>query len=183
MRLCQASVRGNHFDGMPVRTDDEAASQFALSLRRSSCHRSCSSHSIGKDTLQTYASLDALTIRPWAWYRPSWYVAPQVSLLDLLGPFSEVATRGQLFDDSAHKALVFGLGILAPRAEIMVGSPLLSRNIVVGAGVTVRAYRGVMTGATTAEYCVLGKACATDRNERGPTSDNLEVGVYVRYVP
>jgi hypothetical protein len=130
-----------------------------------------------------YASLDTLTVRPKAWYRPSWYVAPQLSLLDLMGPFSEVATRGHLFDDAAHKVLVFGLGFVVPRAEIIFGSPLLSRNIVVGAGVTVRAYRGVMTGVSTAEYCILGKACSADNNERGFTWDNLEVGVYLRYVP
>jgi hypothetical protein len=139
--------------------------------------------SIGASATMKYASLDTLTFRPKTWYKPSWYIAPQLSLLDLLGPFSEIATRGHVFDHAGDKPLVFGLGFLAPRAEVMLGSPVLSRNLVVGAGLTVRAYRGVMTSPTTGEYCVLGKACVADQNGRGITWDNLEVGVYIRYIP
>jgi hypothetical protein len=137
---------------------------------------------VDSSTTVTYASLDMLTIRLPAWYTTNLYVAVQLSLIDALGPFSEVAIRGHVFDDANHKSLVFALGAVVPRMEVMLGSPSLSRNITVGASVSARAYRGVATGSMTADYCILGMECAADQSRRGFTVGNLEAGVFLRYV-
>lgn len=83
------------------------------------------------------ATLDWLTARWQFKYDQSVYVAGSLSLVDLLGPFSESALRQQS-PVPLKSARVWSM-FLNPRLEAAVGLPSLSRHLAFVAGVSYRA--------------------------------------------
>ncbi|HEX7838770.1 MAG TPA: hypothetical protein VF469_14940 [Kofleriaceae bacterium] len=126
-------------------------------------------------TMLSYGSIEFPTLRYPVKYTQYVYLAPQISLFDLLGPFSELATSGHMFDADPHRTKAFAAGFVVPRLDLEIAVPAVSRNLTVGVGVGFRLYRATQVTPQMARYCFVGD-CAV-------TTDNLEVGVHVTYVP
>ncbi|MEO7037829.1 MAG: hypothetical protein ABI548_27935 [Polyangiaceae bacterium] len=105
------------------------------------------------------------------------------SVLDPLGPITEVATRDQRLDSDPARNHIFWEGFLTPRADIEFGIPELTKNLVVGGGAAVRFFRAQYNpGATTPTYCEVGAKCGHDSAQK-LNWDNAELNVFVKYVP
>jgi hypothetical protein len=131
--------------------------------------------STDESTSLTYASLDFPTLRYPLVYNQYFFFAPQVSLLDLLGGAFEAATTGHLLDNDPHRAKAIAESFFVPRIELKLGSPALTRNLVVGVGAAFRIYDARFDTPTTAHYCFIGD-CPVGLN-------NFEFGVSVTYIP
>jgi len=128
------------------------------------------------------ASVELLTLRTRPLiYTQQVYLAFHVSLLDGLGPFTELATRDPAVAGGEHPEYAFLIALVAPRVDLEFGLPGLSRNLVIGGGAAGRFYRvekrdGVPT------YCFTFFTCRGDTNRTWPGSDNLEFSLFVKYV-
>ena len=80
-------------------------------------------------------TVDAVILRKRVRYTPSVYVAVQASLLDLAGPFSEMALRRNENYDSNLRAWS---QFVRPRAEVLLGLPPLSTKLALTVGVSAR---------------------------------------------
>jgi hypothetical protein len=138
---------------------------------------------IGSDQKETlsYASIDTFRSRVVIHYSQYYYAAIHYSLIDLLGPFSEIATRVAPLrhDDNATWAFVFGF--LVPRADLSLAIPRLSNNLVVGAGLGFRLFKAI-DAPDTVRYCFAFRKCgAQSDSELNIDRDNFEASVFVKY--
>jgi len=110
------------------------------------------------------------------------YLNLHASLLDPLGPFVEVGTRDpSLGGGGSLNTGVFFLGFVVPRFDLEFGVPQLTKNLVIGAGGAVRAFRaeGSPGGA---HYCTVFDTSACPTN-KVLTGGNFEGSVFVKFVP
>jgi len=99
-----------------------------------------------------YPSIDTLTLRVVPYFTDWVYVSPSITVVDLLGPFTELAVGA----DAIHRRgtwKAFLWGFVTPRFDLELGVPALSDNLVIGAGLAVRLYRAVPNGDSPT-YCV-----------------------------
>lgn len=143
----------------------------------------------GAGSLLAYPSVDLVRARYRASLRRSLYLGIHGSLLDPLGPMTEVATRNSDLGSSPKIGTVFWLGFVVPRVDVEFGVPDLTKNLVVGFGGAVRFFRaqtrrdpGGNPALDRAVYCVLGTECAEGTSSRF-NWDNAELSVFVKYVP
>lgn len=106
------------------------------------------------------------------------YFAAQGSAIDILGPFTEIATRDSSLAHSGAAGWVFLLGFVVPRVDLEVGFPDLTTHVVVGAGGALRFYRAKGEPGN-ARYCVAGAGGGCDNMN----FDNYEMSLFVKYVP
>jgi hypothetical protein len=139
-------------------------------------------------TLVTYPSIDALMIRKVVKNYDSFFASVNFTVIDLLGPFTELATR-PIDLQGKGSGSVFALGFIVPRLEFELAIPALTNNIVVGAGVATRFYRvsrpDTMSGLGPS-YCTCSSLFSPDDCTDGASSlgaKNVEFSVFVKYVP
>jgi hypothetical protein len=139
----------------------------------------------------TYASVDWPNLRYKIYpgkraTNPLW-VGGNFSFIDAIGPLYEAAVRNPTLGRQRTRAgQAFGLGFIVPRVEFEFGVPELTRNLVVGAGATVRLYRAVEQPITTATLPTVANYCfALESHCPGGTfnANNFEASLFVKYVP
>jgi hypothetical protein len=142
--------------------------------------------------LMTYASMDWPNFR-WKMFpqrrsESSLWLGGDISLLDVFGPFVELAARNSsLGNDGARSGDAFVLAFVVPRVEIEFGIPELTKNLVVGVGGAARFYRADQnpvsssTAPVTASYCFIGQSDCAGGASFG--ASNFEGTVFVKYVP
>lgn len=89
-----------------------------------------------RDGFRYSVSLDWITfpIKLWRTDLARWEL--NISLVDLLGPVSEVALRAPDYDYDRESALAWLL--LQPRVEVQFASPMLSRHLAIAGGISLR---------------------------------------------
>ena len=137
-----------------------------------------------------YPSIDWPNIR-WKFYpchrkeNALWW-GGDFSLLDVAGPFVEIAGRNSTLNGSTSVGTVFGLAFLAPRLETEFAVPELTKNLVIGLGAAVRFYRADQTPAAVAGAPVVATYCTAGQSgcQNGSfTVNNFEGSIFVKYVP
>ena len=138
---------------------------------------------------QIYPSVDWIKFRLFPpVYTHGVYGALHVSLVDLLGPFSEGATRtAALSSDAAdNKGKAFLLQFLGPRLDLQLAAPELSRNLSIGAGAAFRFVRASPSGDATPvpTYCLaIGtNQSGSDCRDGRVNWNNMELSLFAKYV-
>jgi len=104
------------------------------------------------------------------------------SIIDLLGPFSEISTRASALrhDDNAGWVALFGL--LVPRADLTFAVPRFSNNLVLGAGIGFRVFKAIGDSPDTASYCFALRRCGTQMSSQTNIDEkNFEASLFVKY--
>jgi hypothetical protein len=144
----------------------------------------------------TFASLDTVKIGlNIPLYNNHIQARIQLSFVDILGPFSEGATRASEFSNARYTVPAFYLGFFVPRSEVLIAAPELSRNLAVGFGTAARLFRAVgpRTDPVTNRqigpgYCFAFDTSANNtdvcgnKNDGSFTIENLEFSAVVKYV-
>lgn len=126
-------------------------------------------------------TVDALIFRKRLKYTESVYVAAQVSLVDLAGPFSEMALRRN--ENYSNNYLVWGQ-FVRPRAEVLLGVPPLSTRLALSVGVSVRATTAIRSLDPTANvYTYRWITDGSDVNYQADPFRFAEMSVALKYVP
>jgi hypothetical protein len=144
----------------------------------------------------TYASMDWPSFRfkiyPYRRAGKPLWIGGNFSVIDWIGPLWELSARNRTLASStsgATRTKAFMLGFVVPRLELEFGIPELTKNLVVGIGVTARFYRADQnypsstTVPTIATYCIAGQKDNPGCNGSSFNGDNFEGSLFVKYVP
>lgn len=139
----------------------------------------------------TYASVDWPNLRykiyPASRVTNPLWVGGNFSLIDAIGPLFEAAARNPTLGRQRTRAgQAFALGFVVPRVEFEFGVPELTRNLVVGAGGTMRLYRAVEAPVTTASLPTIADYCFAFQSHcpgGAFNANDFEASLFVKYVP
>jgi hypothetical protein len=126
-------------------------------------------------------TVDALIFRKRIRYTESVYVAAQLSLLDLAGPFSEMALRRD--ENYTENLRVWGQ-FIRPRAEVLLGVPPISTRLAVTFGISARvstAIRSLAPDQNVYEYRWITDG--DDTNYKADPFRFAEMSIALKYVP
>jgi hypothetical protein len=105
--------------------------------------------------------------------RKEWiYAGINVSLVDLLAPVAELATRPGQVASYTHQSRIY-LNFLKPRFDVTVAVPALSTNLLAGAGIS---YEWIAPFPTTSDYTT-----CWDKGTNATALTCFEFGVFARY--
>jgi hypothetical protein len=113
----------------------------------------------GQSTMRAFPTIDVASLHFPFHYSANWYLGMHVSAFDVLAPLAEAADRPASSLVSGDEVTVWWYGLIAPRADVVVGFPFLSNRLVVGAGIGAHPYRLVALPATRYTYCLFGSTC------------------------
>lgn len=166
--------------GAGIRRVNDHVSFFVPSLGLRKAHRTDI-----KDN-STVVSLDLGSIRfPPFRYNENVYIAAHVTLIDALGPFTEIALRdsalGRRQGFSWYGIGTFAYQLVAPRLDLDFALPGLSSNLSIGVGIAFHFWR-VENRTEGLTYCFFGQTCRSDDERTWANSDNFEFSAFAKYV-
>ncbi|WP_437304650.1 hypothetical protein [Sorangium sp. So ce388] len=128
-----------------------------------------------------YASVDWLTFRARLHYGEYAYVAAQLSLADLIGPFSEIALRKNVNTGYDRDEEVW-LNFIRPRLDVLYGVPAFSRRLTLASSFAVRAASPYAKSDETYTYTPIWKDLTGETNMKSYWSRFFEFGFAIKYV-